>query len=84
MHPISTLLLLVGYGLAIPLLLRARTLTGRFRRLGLVGHQLGVLVAALGWAVRSRPVLAVAHLVWAMVARAVVGFVQRRRDGRPA
>ena len=79
MHPVSTLLLVIGYGLALPVALRAGRIPTRLRRLGLAGHQMGMIIAALGWAVRSNVVLAVVHLVWALVAKIVITWMLRRQ-----
>ncbi len=85
MHPVSTLLLVIGYGLALPVALRAGSIPPRLRRLGLAGHQIGMIIAALGWAVRSNVILAVAHLVWALVAKIAISWMLARQPTeRPA
>ena len=44
MHPLSTVLFLAGYGLALPLAGRIATIVGNQQRLAFAGHQVGVLI----------------------------------------
>lgn len=64
MNPIATTLFLAGYGLALPIGSRLRAVVAEQHRLAMVGHQVGVLIATLGWVVRGRLLLAFVHLVW--------------------
>ncbi len=73
MHPISTLLIVLGYGLALPVAVRWRTVRPGMRNVALVGHQVGVGIAAAGWLMRGLILLAVIHLVWMFAARFVLG-----------
>ncbi len=77
MHPASTLLFLIGYGLAIPTGSRLLAIVARQHRLAFMGHQIGVIVAALGWALRGKTILFVIHLVWLVAARVWFGLAGR-------
>lgn len=70
MHPVSTLLFLVGYALVLPIALRRAKLDPSHLRLALSGHQLGLFLAGVGWLMSGRPWVAAAHLGWAVAARA--------------
>lgn len=74
MNPIATALFLVGYGLALPIGARLPTVVADQHRLAMWGHQLGILIAALGWALRGRPIMAVIHLLWLALAGVWFGF----------
>lgn len=83
MHPISTALFLVGYGLALPIATRLPTVVANQNRLAIYGHQLGLLIAAFGWVLRGGVVIAVLHLAWMAIASVWFGFsplVRRRAD----
>lgn len=79
-HPLSTLLLLLGYGLALPIGARFRAIARKQSRVAFTGHQVGVGVATLGWAFRASLGLVVAHLVWLFAARLLFAWGQRERD----
>ncbi|MEL6981751.1 MAG: hypothetical protein AAFO29_04940 [Actinomycetota bacterium] len=82
MHPISTALFLVGYGLALPIASRLATVVANQIRLAIWGHQLGMLIAALGWVMRGGVLVAVIHLAWMAFVGVWFGFapmVRRRR-----
>ncbi len=64
MHPLSTILFLLGYALALPVALRMPEVVAKQHRLAFTGHQLGVGVATLGWLIRGSFVIAVIHLAW--------------------
>ena len=63
-HPVSTALFLLGYGLAIPIGLRMTTIVARQHRIALTGHQLGVVIALLGWLLRGSIVIVAIHALW--------------------
>lgn len=64
MHPVTTALFLLGYGLAIPIAMRMTSIVAQQHRLALAGHQIGVGVAFLGWLLRGSLMIAVIHVVW--------------------
>lgn len=64
MHPASTALFLIGYGLALPIAARLASIVSGQQRLAFAGHQFGVLVAGLGWALRGTAALVLVHVVW--------------------
>ncbi len=64
MHPLSTALFLLGYGLALPIAARLTTVVGRQQRLAMRGHQAGVLLATLGWVLRGQILVAGIHVLW--------------------
>ena len=84
MHPLSTALFLLGYGLALPIAARLPTVVANRNRLALWGHQFGVIVATGGWLVRGRVIMAVVHVVWLIVANAWFALEPRRRARRRA
>ena len=65
----STALFLVGYGLAIPIGMRLGHVARTGNRLALAGHQVGVVIALVGWLLRGSVALTVAHVVWLVAAR---------------
>ena len=67
-HPLATALLLLGYGLALPIAARLSTVVAKGNRLAIWGHQLGMLVAALGWLFRGQVLVAAAHGLWLALA----------------
>lgn len=84
MHPISTALFLVGYGLALPIATRLPTVVANQSRLAIWGHQVGLLIAALGWVLRGGILMAVIHVAWMAFASVWFGFsplVRRRSKG---
>ena len=72
MNPVVFSLLLLGYGLAVPVLMNWRRIPTKYRANALIGHQLGVAVAALGWLVRGKILIAGAHLIWLIAARVLM------------
>lgn len=68
MNPVALLLLVVGYGLALPIATRFPTVVRTGNRMALVGHQVGVAVAAVGWVVGGRTPLLWLHVLWLLVA----------------
>jgi hypothetical protein len=83
-HPISTALFLLGYGLALPIGARLQAVVAGRHRLAMWGHQLGILIAALGWALRGGLAMAALHLAWLALAGVWFGFAPRlpRRGDR--
>lgn len=79
MHPLSTVLFIAGYGLALPLAGRLGTIVAGQQRLAFAGHQIGVVVALLGWLVRGSFVMATLHAVWVVGARLWYATRERRR-----
>ncbi|MGI9596474.1 MAG: hypothetical protein ACR2QK_09955 [Acidimicrobiales bacterium] len=68
MHPLSTALFVLGYGLAIPIAGRLPTIVAGQQRLAMWGHQAGILLAAIGWLLRGQVLIAFAHLIWLVIA----------------
>lgn len=64
MHPVSTALLLLGYGLAIPIGLQMTKIVQRRHRVALTGHQIGVVLSLLGWVLRGSIIIGAIHLLW--------------------
>ncbi len=69
MHPLSTVLLALGYGLSIPIVARLTQLKQHRNRLAIVGHQVGMTIALVGWATRGRVVMVLIHLGWMIAVR---------------
>jgi hypothetical protein len=67
-NPIGIALLLVGYGLVVPIATKMNRVVRTQNRLALTGHQIGILVVCLGWMVGGRVPLIWIHLLWAIVA----------------
>jgi hypothetical protein len=68
-HPVSTALFLVGYGLALPIGMRLGWVVRSQHRLALTGHQIGVGIAVVGWLLRGSIGLVIAHVAWLVAAR---------------
>lgn len=69
MHPLSTALFVLGYGLALPIIAKLTVLKAKRSRVGIFGHQIGITIAMVAWAVRGRPTMVVLHLVWMIAVR---------------
>lgn len=69
MHPVSTALFLLGYGLGLPIVFRIVRVVTSQHRLAFAGHQIAMGIAALGWLISGRLSVAVVHGVWMIVAR---------------
>ena len=69
MHPVSTALFLLGYGLALPIGAKLPVIIRQQRRVALAGHQIGVIIALCGWVLRGSLAMAVFHFLWLIVAR---------------
>ncbi len=80
-HPVSTALFLVGYGLALPIATRLPTVVANQSRLAVWGHQLGLLIVVIGWVLRGGVLMAVLHLAWMALVAVWFGFAPlvRRR-----
>lgn len=65
----STVLFILGYGLALPIAFRMGRVVAEQNRLALSGHQLGIIIAAIGWMSKGGLALALLHLVWLAWAR---------------
>ncbi|MEM7338580.1 MAG: hypothetical protein AAF467_08035 [Actinomycetota bacterium] len=70
MHPISTALFLVGYGLGLPILFRMTTVVAVQNRLAFIGHQVGFGIALGAWLLSGRVAIAVIHGLWIGIAAA--------------
>lgn len=77
MNPVSTALFLVGYGLALPIGSRLKAVAVEQHRLAMLGHQVGVIVATLGWVVRGAMFMAFLHLLWLVGAGIWFSFAPR-------
>ena len=91
MHPLSTVLFLAGYGLALPLAGRIATIVGNQQRLAFAGHQVGVLIALIGWLTRGAFVVATLHAVWVIATKIWYAMTERKlaetagaADARPS
>ncbi len=67
-NPIGIALLLVGYGLVVPIASKIRTVVTSQNRVALAGHQVGILIVCVGWLVGGRAPLIWIHLLWAVIA----------------
>lgn len=80
MHPISTALFILGYALALPIAAKMSTVVERQARLGLLGHQLGIMIALLGWLMRGSIFVAIAHGLWLAIAYAWFTYLGPQRS----
>jgi hypothetical protein len=80
-HPLSTALLLIGYGLSLPIGTKLSTVVRNQHRVALIGYQLGLLIAAGGWLLAGRTVVALAHALWFVLVRVWFWYVGRRSTG---
>lgn len=69
MHPVSTALFILGYALALPIAFRMSAVVAGRHRTALAGHQIGVVIALLGWLLTGRIWMVIVHAVWLIVAR---------------
>ncbi|MEL7155103.1 MAG: hypothetical protein AAFN30_00735 [Actinomycetota bacterium] len=69
MHPVSTALFIVGYALSLPIAFRMGAVAAGQHRAAFAGHQIGVVVALVGWIITGRVVMAVVHGLWLLGAR---------------
>lgn len=79
-HPLSTVLFIAGYGLALPIGSRLPTIVANQQRLAFAGHQLGVLIAFVGWLSRGSFVMATLHVIWVVATRIWYGTTERRHS----
>lgn len=63
------MLFLLGYALAVPVALRFAKVATAQKSIGLLGHQLGVIIAGIGWALRGKLIIVGLHVVWLVVAK---------------
>ena len=75
MHPLST---------ALPIAARMPAIVAKRNRLALWGHQAGVIIAAGGWLVRGRILMAVLHIAWLFMANTWFELQPRLRERRRA
>ncbi len=65
-NPVSTVLFLLGYGLALPVMARVRDVVDQQHGLALAGHQVGMALVAAGWLFRGGALMAAIHIAWAV------------------
>lgn len=82
MHPVSTVLFLVGYGLALPPIFQWARVIQKRSSLALAGHQLGMGISMLGWFLRGRVSIGVAHLVWMVAAKIWFEVATKRKESK--
>lgn len=78
-HPLSTALLLIGYGLVLPIGAKLPSVVHSRHRIALLGHQLGLLIAAGGWLLAGRTIVALAHALWFAMVRVWYWYGGRHR-----
>jgi hypothetical protein len=71
--PLSTALFVLGYGLSLPIIARLGEVRATGNRLAIAGHQFGISVCLLGWAIQGRIIMALLHLVWLVTVRVWFG-----------
>jgi len=69
MHPVSTVFLILGYALSLPIVYKLPEVIRQQKRLPIAGHQIGISLAILGWGLRSNIVIAAAHFIWILIVR---------------
>ncbi len=79
-HPVSTVLFIAGYGLALPLAARLPAIVAGQQRLAFAGHQLGMLVALVGWLSRGSYVMGLLHAGWLVGTRVWYGLTEGRQS----
>lgn len=83
MHPVSTALFLLGYGLSLPIVFRLVSIIAQQQRLAFAGHQVGMAIALLGWILNGRVMMAAIHAVWIIAARIWFGTASRSGSPKP-
>lgn len=68
-YPVTATLLLLGYALALPIGMKLPQVVAQQNRLAMIGHQLGVVIAGIGWLLKESVALAVVHVIWLAGAR---------------
>jgi hypothetical protein len=68
-HPVSTALFLLGYGLALPIGMKMGRVVAEQQRTALAGHQIGVVIALVGWLLKGSVAFAVVHVIWLVAVR---------------
>jgi galactitol-specific phosphotransferase system IIC component len=81
-HPVSTALFLLGYGLAMPIMFRLIHVIAVQHRLAFLGHQIGMVLALLGWALRGRVLMAIIHGIWLIATRIWFATSARRSEAQ--
>ncbi|MEZ5408835.1 MAG: hypothetical protein R2761_12470 [Acidimicrobiales bacterium] len=79
MQPVSVPLLLLGYALALPIGMKLGKVMAQQHRVALLGHQVGILLAVAGWALRGRTAMIVLHVLWLFAARVWFDLAGRRQ-----
>lgn len=69
MYPVTATLLLLGYALALPIGMKLPQVVAQQNRLAMVGHQVGIVIAGVGWLLKESVGLAVVHGLWLVGAR---------------
>jgi len=79
-------LILLGSALAVPIALRYASVASHQNRLAFVGHQLGVVLAIVGWSLSGRLWVGFGYAVWFAGAQAWFSWAGRasRRKARAA
>jgi hypothetical protein len=78
-HPVSTALFLLGYGLALPIGTKIGAVVASQNRLAIWGHHIGLLIAAAGWLMRGQVLVAAAHGLWLTGVSVWFEFIGSRR-----
>ncbi len=84
MHPVSTALFILGYALALPIAFRMSAVVARQHRTALAGHQIGVVIALLGWLLTGRIWMVIVHAVWLLISRLWFSWGASRASSRAA
>ena len=65
---------LLGYGLALPIGAKFATIKASQNRIAMIGHQVGVFLAAVGWGARGSVAMVAVHMLWIVAARIWFGM----------
>ncbi len=65
---------LLGYGLALPIGAKFASIKATQNRIAMIGHQVGVFLAAVGWGARGSIAMVAIHMLWIVVARIWFGM----------
>lgn len=76
----STALFILGYALALPIAAKMTTIVERQNRLAILGHQIGIMLATLGWILRGAVFVAIAHGLWLAIAYAWFTYLGPNAD----
>ncbi len=86
-HPISTALFLLGYGLALPIAAKMPAIIAGQQRLAFWAHQFGLIIAIGGWLFRGQFLVIAGHVIWFVIVNLWYRFGGRRQrnpNTRPA